>query len=282
MKKYRLQFVFIFILLCSLIGCTEDKETNNNFSRVQLMLIDAPGDYLEVNIEIIDIQYKTSEEGWISFTPVIGYPIQVDLAELIGGKSLILTDEEIPSGTLEQVRLILSDNNTLLIEGNNDGATISAHLDTPSAQQSGLKLKIDSELEPGFYYSFILDWDVNQSVKKAGNSGKYILKPVIRVKAEAVSGSIMGKVIAEDLDDEIDGPVALENARIDVYNSNEELITSTFSNENGDFIIKGLEAGAYLVRIVHLDYIEFESEESIEVRVGEITPLGTIELQVPV
>ena len=100
---------------------------------------------------------------------------------------------------LKQFRLVLSDNNTLLLENE----TTPIHLDTPSAQQSGLKLKLDTALEPGFSYTFILDWDVHKSIVKAGNSGKYILKPVIRVNTEVNSGSISGKVIGEDLNDNV-------------------------------------------------------------------------------
>ena len=108
------------IIIFSLVfiqSCSNDK--SNDTARVQLILVDDPGDYLEVNVEIIDIQYNSSdnEDGWMSFTSESGYPINVDLTELIAGNSLLLTDQIIPSGMLKQIRLVLSDNNTLKIEG---------------------------------------------------------------------------------------------------------------------------------------------------------------------
>ena len=39
-----------------------------------------------------------------------------------------------------------------------------------------------------------MDWDVQKSIVKAGNSGNYNLKPVIRVTAEANSGTISGRI----------------------------------------------------------------------------------------
>jgi len=283
MKKNVLMMVMAAIISLGLQSCTENKELEGNTARVQLKLIDFPGEYMEVNIEIIDIQYNVSDEGWTSFAPMDGgYPINVDLTELIAGNSLLLADEIVPSGLLKQIRLVLSDNNSLLIEGENEGESISTHLDTPSAQQSGLKLNLDTELEPGFSYSFILDWDVQKSVLKAGNSGKYNLKPVIRVNAEVNSGSVSGTVIADDLDDDLEGAVPLKGAKISVFTTDDSEVATTFTDETGNFIIQGLDEGDYKIRIEHINYIEFQSEGLIKVLPGEITSLGTIELQVPV
>ena len=140
-----LSFLLLFIQSCS-------NDNNDSASRVQLKLVDAPGDYQEVNVEITDIQYNTtdSEDGWKSFTPASGYPINVDLTELIAGNSLLLTDQLIPSGMMKQIRLVLGENNTLKIEGND--ALIP--LDTPSAMQSGLKLNLNTAVRRRVYVYF--------------------------------------------------------------------------------------------------------------------------------
>ncbi len=278
MKKNVFLMTIAMVISLGFLGCSDDKDSNT--VNLRLKLIDAPGNYEEVNIEIIDIQYNSSEneEGWTSFTPVDGYPIKVDLTELIAGNDLLLTDEIIPSGMLKQIRLVLSDNNTLVIKGEAE----PIHLDTPSAQQSGLKLKLNSELEPGFSYTFILDWDVQKSVVKAGNSGKYILKPVIRVNAEVNSGSIKGNVIAEVIEgDGVNGAVPLKDAVVNVYTIGDTYITGTLTDENGDFLIQGLEAGDYIIKIEHNSYINYVSTV-IKVMVGEVSDAGIIELIVPV
>jgi len=279
MKRKILFIVCALISLSVFQSCDDNKVADT--SRIQLKLIDEEGDYEEVNIEIIDILYNSSEdqEGWISFTPEGGYPIKVDLTELIAGNSVLLADEIIPSGMLKQIRLVLSNNNTLLLKDE----TSLIPLDTPSAQQSGLKLKLDTELEPGFSYNFILDWDVHKSIVKAGNSGKYILKPTIRVNTEVNSGSISGKVIGEDLKDNVDGAVPLSGVVVAIHKADDDtFIAESSTNENGDFIIQGLDPDNYKIIIEDYDYINYESKEVIKVNAGEVINVGTIELQVPV
>lgn len=264
--------IITFVAIISLAfiqSCNND--STDNAVRVQLVLVDAPGDYLEVNVEIIDIQYNSSdsEDGWMSFTSESGYPINVDLTELIAGNSLLLTDQIIPSGMLKQIRLVLSDNNTLMIEG----VEGLIPLDTPSAQQSGLKLNLNEELEDGFSYTFILDWNVQESVVEAGASGMFNLKPVIKVTAEVNSGSISGKVI--EIIEEVE--TAIEDVTIMVYTTGDVLVTDTLTDIDGNFLIQGLESGSYIIKIARDGYQEYESAE-IVVTVGNDADAGTIEL----
>jgi len=267
------------LFLC--INCSSSTEIDNT-ARVQLKLVDAPGDYVGVNIEIIDIQYNTSDSGeWQSFQSETGYPIQVDITDLIGGTSLLLTDEMLPVGMLHQIRLVLNDNNTLEIEGEMEGDTpgeiITEHLTTPSAQQSGLKIKLNQELEAGFVYLFTLDWQVNESIVKAGNSEKYILKPVIRVSAEVSSGSLKGTVTEDLLDDTIENP-PLFNATISIYDVDEILIAQTTTNEAGEYMLYGIPPGNYRLEISHTDYNLYSSPESITISLGEILDYGVVKL----
>ncbi len=281
MKKIaKLLLASLFISLAS-ISCSDDKTMDpENGSRVILKLVDAEGDYQQVNVEIVDIQYNSSEEdeGWKSFTPESGYPIQTDLTELIAGNELLLSDEVIPSGWMEQIRLVLSENNTLKLEGQDD----LIPLKTPSAQQSGLKIKLNQQLDPGFSYTFILDWDVQRSVVKAGNSGQYILKPVIRANAEVNSGSISGTVVADIIDDESAELFPKAGVVVGIYNAQDEYVTETQTDLEGNFMVQGLSPGDYSIQIETLDYIPFVSPAPVTVTEGQITNVGTIELQVPV
>lgn len=281
MKKITNLLFTVLILVLSSVSCTDDKTTDpENSSRVILKLVDAEGDYEEVNVEIVDIQYNSSEDdkGWQSFTPEGGYPIQTDLTELIAGNELLLSDEIIPSGWMEQIRLVLSENNTLKIDGQED----LIPLKTPSAQQSGLKIKLNQELDPGFSYTFILDWDVQRSVVKAGNSGQYILKPVIRANAEVNSGSVSGIVVADIIDDESAELFPKEDVVVGIYNSEDEYVTETLTDAEGKFMILGLSPGDYRIQIETLDYITYVSPSPVTIVAGQITNVGTIELQVPV
>ena len=263
--------IVLTIMVLLVVSCDNDTSNNKNeTARVQLKLVDEPGDYEEVNIEIIDIQYQSEEEGWESFTPEGSYPINVDITELIAGNSLLLTDGVVPIGILKQVRLVLSDNNTLKIEGEDE----LIPLDTPSAQQSGLKLNLDETLEAGFVYSFILDWNVQKSIVKAGNSEKYILKPVIKVNAEVNSGSISGKVV--EIIEDVETPIT--NEVVEVYTIDDTLVKDTLTDDNGDFVVQGLEAGNYILKITKEAYKAYVSSE-ISVEVGNVESIGTIVLE---
>jgi len=58
MKKNMILGLFTFLLVLGLQSCQEEKTEET--SRVQLRLVDASGDYEEINVEIIDIQYNNS------------------------------------------------------------------------------------------------------------------------------------------------------------------------------------------------------------------------------
>ncbi len=269
----RKQWFGLLLILGLMISCQDDND-NQSYgeelnSRIQLKLVDAPGDYLEVNVIINDIKYNSSEDegGWISFGEPEDYPIGVDLTELIAGNSLLLVDEVIPSGELKQIRLILGEGNTLVIEDENANP-YTVPLNTPSAQQSGLKLKLDTFLEPNFTYVYILDWDVNESIVEAGNSGNYNLHPVINVIAQVNSGSISG-IVMDDL-------TPIPDAVIEVFAINDEYVTSTITNDLGEFLINGLVEGEYILKIVEIGYVPYVSPILINVANGVISDAGTI------
>ena len=286
MKLKKIYFVAIaaMVVMLGVQGCATDNESNT--ARVQLKLVDAPGDYSEVNVEIVDVQYNNSdsEAGWLSFGTPEDYPMNVDLTTLIAGNSLLLADQIIPSGNLKQIRLVLGSGNTLKIE---EQAEMMA-LNTPSAMQSGLKLNMNTTLEPGFSYTFILDWDVQKSVVMTG-SGMYNLKPVIRVNTEVNSGSIEGNLTGEVLNNGDSSFNPLANTIIEVYGVDadaEVYITESNTNANGDFLIQGLSAGVYKLKIVNQEaydlvfYVDYESE-LITVNIGVVSAAEPIVLMIP-
>ncbi len=270
---YRNKWIGFLLFIVLLMSCQSNNDDNLSEgelnTRIQLRLVDAPGDYLEVNVIINDIRYNPSDgdEGWISFGEPADYPIEVDLTELIAGNDLLLTDEVIPSGEIKQIRLVLGEGNTLVIEDDN-GEPFTVPLNTPSAQQSGLKLHLDTFLEPGFTYVYILDWDVNESIVEAGNSGNYNLHPVINLIAQVNSGSISGIVMDES--------APIQDAVVEAYTANNEYVTSTITNELGEFLVSGIVEGEYVLKIEELGYEPYESPEIINVINGAISDVGTI------
>lgn len=234
MKKYHL-FLFLFTLVTGLVSCSSDDDSaDKGTAKIAVKLTDAPGDYQGVFVEVEDVMIKTSaegsdEEGWVSLE---GVETGVyDLLKLTGGVTKLLVDTQLSAGYLHQIRLVLGDNNYILKgEGENQQQLL---LQTPSAEQSGLKLQINEELQANAEYTFILDFDVDKSVVKQGN-GTYNLKPVIRVAVEENSGSIVGSV--HPTTEQV--LVKAENATVSA---------SAYTDAEGNFEIHGLPAGTYKV-----------------------------------
>ncbi|UGU17801.1 DUF4382 domain-containing protein [Sinomicrobium kalidii] len=271
MKRFKFLAVMMSVVFLGtglFISCSNDDDSNNGqTAKVSVRLTDAPGDYEAVNIDVQDVLVNrdandTTEGGWES----IGLADAgiYDLLELTGGTTTLLVEGDIPSGRLEQIRLVLGEQNTVVI----DGDTIP--LTTPSAQQSGLKLNVHEDLEAGFTYDFTLDFDVDQSVVKAGASGKYNLKPVIRVSTEISSGIITGAIAPVDL-----GFQVLASVQI----SEEETI-SAYTDENGTFMLYGVPEGTYTVTLTadEASGLPPVTVDNVIVVNGEISDIGTIDI----
>ncbi|GGD81176.1 DUF4382 domain-containing protein [Planktosalinus lacus] len=258
--KCILKISFLSILLFSFVACSDDDDSNaDQASRIMVNLTDAPGDYEHVYVDVQDVRIIYGENGEEVTIGNINAGVY-DLLELTGGVSVLLVDEEIPSGAITQMRLVLGEENSVVI----DGETFP--LQTPSAQQSGLKVQVNQTLEPGILYEFTLDFNVEESIVEQGNGG-YLLKPVIRASTAAESGSISGLVL----------PLGVQSL---VTASNNEGTVSAYTNAEGNFVLHGVSEGIYTVTIEPEFTSEFEIIviENVEVVNGNVTSMGTIEL----
>lgn len=271
MKTFKKLNLFILsLLVLTFYNCTNDsKDTtnlNDGFAHISIKLVDGPGNYDQVFVDVQDIMIKMNDDsegdnGWVSAGATPGV---YDLLELTGGQSAILIDDyEVLAGELSQIRLVLGDNNHVVKDG------VQYDLKTPSAQQSGLKLKVNQTVEAGFLYAFVLDFDVAKSIVDAGNSNNIILKPVINASLEAASGIIKGIISPSNFQTEVSVMVNGESI-------------STFANtENGGaFMLFGVFGGTYDLTITPDPSTNYIPQVlSVDVVNGQITDVGTIVLQ---
>src|SRR5688572_15897196 len=123
MKKATLNFRIFSLasLLCLFITSCSSNDDNGSAqtSKVTVRMTDAPGDYDEVNVEVLDVKIKstseTGEDGWVSIGNIT--PGIYNLLDLTGGVNVLLADNEVPSGFLGQIRLILGEHNTVKKDG---------------------------------------------------------------------------------------------------------------------------------------------------------------------
>lgn len=266
-KPSTLVFFAMTMLSLVFIGCNEnDDSSSSGTSNVIVRLSDAPGDYKEVNLEVKDVLIKnsssTDDQGWVSIGKNPGV---YNLLDLTGGVTVLIADNTIASGYLGQIRLLLGENNTVVLK---DGTTHS--LKTPSAQQSGLKLQVNQTLLADKTYEFLLDFDVEHSiVVQAGASGIYNLHPVIRVSTNETSGSIKGTISPPLVGYQVLASVQVGTTTVSAY-----------ANDAGVFQLDGLPVGIYTVTLTP-DIASGKAIKVIpEVAVvnGTVTDIGNIAL----
>lgn len=280
MKKTKL-FLMTLLVAAGFTSCSDDDSNKpEGTATVAVKLTDAPGDYKAVFVDVQDVMVKVDaeteaetstdveadEEGWVSLGNV--QPQRINLLDLTGGITQLLGEAEIPAGYMHEMRLVLGENNGIVFtDQENDEET---PLDTPSAQQSGLKVKVDQELEANTYYTFIIDFDVDKSIVTQGNGG-HSLKPVLRVAVEEDAGSIAGTVTQTS-----------EMVLVEAQNG--DVVTSAYVNAEGRFQLHGLAPGIYTVTFTPAEGsgLDAQTIENVEVKVGEVTEIEPVTLEVTV
>lgn len=258
MKTTRLVFAALIALL--FISCnTNDKQT------VGFYLTDAPAyqGILAVNVDVQAIRYSiSSEEGEESWIDLPMSPVVVNLLDFSNGKDTLLSNIELETGIkIHQLRLILGENNTIMLS---DGSILP--IQTPSAQQSGLKLNVQSDSELNSGYKVIIDFDASRSIVLKGNGG-YLLKPVIRAYITANSSRIYGNLLPADV-----------ATRVFTTNTKGDTIATVSDTlQNNLFVLHGLYSGTYDLTIENLTTGETSIlQEGVQVTGGVNVNLGEL------
>lgn len=252
MKNLKLILTFIMLLGLLMNSCNSDNEKFGYPYAVRLT--DAPGAYEAVNVDIqgVEITGEGGENVILDINPGI-----YNLLDFTNGTNVLIASGTLEFSKVEQIRLILGPNNTV-VDGEGEHP-----LSTPSADQTGLKLQVHQSLKEGILYNVLLDFDANKSIVNLGN-GDFKLKPVIRTIEEAISGTIKGNITPT-------GTLAAVEATNNVTSES----YSTNVNEEGKFMILGLPAGIYSVTITPEDPYLPVIIENIVVEVEEINDIGT-------
>lgn len=212
---------------------------------MRIGLTDAPAcGYDEVNITIEKVRVHQSanagdsDAGWSEL--VLNPARHVDLLTLQNGVVESLGELPLTAGSYTQMRLVLAANsnaaplaNSVVPTGEDETA-----LDTPSGQQSGVKIQLhNTTVSEGQVLDVVLDFDACRSVVKAGNSGKYNLKPVVQATTLLTTAGqgVVGYV---------DPLIALPGTEVSVQQAGLPVKTTT-PDLTGRFVLYPVPAGQY-------------------------------------
>ncbi len=225
----------------SVTSCNKDEES----SKLEVRLMDAPGDFQSVVLDVQQIEVHLKEENDPDGWKLLPFKAQtINVLEYVNGRSALLVSTDFEPGDLKEIRLKLGPDSYVT------GRDAQRYdLKTPSGQTSGVKLKLDKVMvREGETFQLLLDFDVAKSIVERGNwkpsndkKERYLLKPVIRVLTQELRASLRGTAT----------PAAARPQVLAIRSS----ITpaDTFSTAadatTGAFQFSGLPAGTYRVEL---------------------------------
>lgn len=194
--------VILLTLLATACGSGTSTSSSNSggsggSGSVSLKITDAPIDGAnKVVVEFTGVEFRSSSsDSKVNFDFA---PMSIDLLALQGvTTSTLLDGETLPVGDYDEIRLKINADDDGELDSYielSDGA--QHELKIPSGTSSGLKIKGDLTITDNSTGNFTIDFDVRRSIVVAGNSGKYLLKPVLRFVEDKDTGNISGLVDA--------------------------------------------------------------------------------------
>lgn len=263
MKK--LLFILLAASTFALLSCSKNNGSSGLDSSMSVYLVDGPAAYDRVFIDIQSVQVKASTDGsesdWQTLN--ISRPGIYNLLNFKNGIDTLLGTLKLPAGRINQLRLVLGSNNSVVLNG------VSYPLTTPSAQQSGLKLQVKADLIAGIDYRIWIDFDAARSIVQTG-SGSYILKPVIRTFTEAESGAIKGFTL----------PITARGWVFAIANVNDTVSSTPADLLTGAYLLRGLPAATYKVSFrATAGVFRDTTLNNISVTNGVVTNLGAVTLK---
>jgi hypothetical protein len=185
--------------IAPLTSCSDSTSAGN--AKLSILLTDAPGDVKAAVVTIDEIYLQGSGR-----VVLMDQPVTTDLLTLANSTADLVKDAVVPAGSYGQLRFVVSgayievengDGTTSIYATSPDyaglpaGAQVAGTLQTPSFDQSGLKVNLpDGALHLAAEEKILLvDFDVSQSFgHEAGGSGSWVMHPVLKATELQTTG----------------------------------------------------------------------------------------------
>ncbi len=248
--------LLILIIACSRYG---NELQFVEYGSLNVLITDAPFPFdlveeANITVRMIDARRQAvSEDQEATFEVLYEGNETINLLELTNGVTKSLGEVEVPVGTYDLVRVYVTQASIRLVNGK------EYELKVPSGEQTGIKVFIRPNIQVVNQLStdLLLDVDVSKSfvlkgnIENADNVTGFNFKPVIRAKNMSTTGTLTGTVT--ELLEDIASP--LEGAEVSVMVA-DTVYTATFTDSSGEYLIMGLDPGAYSVKANKEGYLE--------------------------
>jgi len=146
----------------------------------------------EVNISVVALELKSPDGEIIRFDVEPSSDLEsINLLDLQNGAvETLLSEQELPAGRYEWIRLKLGDESTFSVVDDNGG---THDLFVPSGDTRGLQTS-SFTVPAGGNVNFTIDFDVRKSLINPPGLDRYLLKPVLRLVDNSEVGTIAGTV----------------------------------------------------------------------------------------
>ena len=276
MKKYG--GVLALVAAFGLAAC-DDSPTGDQAGTMSMLITDAPGDFTRAIVTIDRIELMRGDDGdegdSIGGGRVVlrDIPWTGDLLELSNDVDEIVADVAVPGGSYSQLRLIISggcievesDDGESTVYASNDYTECGAadgDLQMPSFGSSGLKVNLPSGFDiSGDHRIVLIDFDVAESFgHQAGNSGKWVMHPVIHATEVVTSGTLDVSLLVAD---SVDLPRELTADSFMIRLDDEPAVAIV----NGVALFDFLVPGTYSVDLVAPDSVTVTTEPTLPLSV---------------
>ena len=284
----------VLLLASFMFSCSKENEVATGY--IGLHITDAPTDASNVTgviITITAVEYRKDGGDWQAFEGFSG-PSTLNLLDLTEGKSELLGDFKVEAGTYTGLRFKLDAAENGGSANSNSATYIEFEggerqpLYVPSGTKSGYKALGSFTVPVNGAVSITADFDVRKSVVKAGASGKYLLKPTIRLVVNEQAGSIAGTI--SETEAELQYVVfayetgtyadseAVEPAEGEARFA--KAVSSAKVKEDGSFIIPFMAPGEYDLVVVAYSEGNFEKVVTVSVDPLKVSSEQTVETSI--
>jgi Domain of unknown function (DUF4382) len=168
MKMIKITLAFVLTASVALTACKKEAR----MTTLKINMTDAPAAWDEVNVDLqqVTINFNGDSSAWIPLETKAGV---YNLLGLQNGLDTLIAQGTFPTNTVNEIRLVLGDNNTIKVDGQTYPLTI------PSGETSGFKIKVNRKLH-NTIDSLLIDFDAALSITQETDG--YKLRPVITLK----------------------------------------------------------------------------------------------------